>query len=92
VTISLPELVDWMKTKIAADSFIVEGEVVAVNAVRLYLFDLLFVNMAKDLTSSHQPGSRGKKWFKIKPAETLDVAIVAADWGIAGLAFHVSLH
>jgi DNA ligase-1 len=37
--------------------------------------------MAKDLTSIYQPGSRGKKWFKIKPAETLDVAIVAADWG-----------
>jgi DNA ligase-1 len=37
--------------------------------------------MAKDLTSTYQPGSRGKKWFKIKPAETLDLAIVAADWG-----------
>ncbi|RLI32738.1 hypothetical protein DRO56_03065, partial [Candidatus Bathyarchaeota archaeon] len=24
---------------------------------------------------------RGKKWFKIKPAETLDLVIVAADWG-----------
>jgi DNA ligase-1 len=24
---------------------------------------------------------RGKKWFKIKPAETLDCVIVAADWG-----------
>ncbi len=161
VTPSLPELVDWAQTKIAAGSFIVEGEVVAVNAegkplpfqelmrrfrrvhqieetmkevpVRLYLFDLLYLNgqslidqpyqerwqklteigdksllasriianeakaaeqflqqamqagheglMAKDLTSVYQPGSRGKKWFKIKPAETLDVAIVAADWG-----------
>jgi len=161
VTASLPEITDWMKTKIKADSFIVEGEVVAVNAegkplpfqelmrrfrrirqieqtmkevpVRLYLFDLLYVNgqslidqpyqerwqklieicdtslladriiardantaeqflqhamaagheglMAKDLTSIYQPGSRGKKWFKIKPAETLDLAIVAAEWG-----------
>jgi DNA ligase-1 len=161
VTPSLPELVEWAQTKIAANSFIVEGEVVAVNAegkplpfqelmrrfrrvhqieetmkevpVRLYLFDLLYLNgqslidqpyqerwrklmeicdknlladriiasdtktaeqflqqamqagheglMAKDLTSVYQPGSRGKKWFKIKPAETLDVAIVAADWG-----------
>ncbi len=161
VTPSLPELVEWAQTKIAADSFIVEGEVVAVNAegkplpfqelmrrfrrvhqieetmkevpVRLYLFDLLYLNgqslidqpyqerwqklaeicdqslladriiasdsktaeqflqqamnagheglMAKDLTSIYQPGSRGKKWFKIKPAETLDLAIVAADWG-----------
>jgi len=37
--------------------------------------------MAKALDSSYQPGSRGKKWFKIKPAETLDLVIVAADWG-----------
>jgi DNA ligase-1 len=161
VTASLPELVDWVQTKIAAASFIVEGEVVAVNAegkpfpfqelmrrfrrvhqiaetmkevpVRLYLFDLLYINgqslidqsyqerwqklaeicdvslladriiasdmkaaeqflrqameagheglMVKDLASIYQPGSRGKKWLKIKPAETLDVAIVAADWG-----------
>jgi len=37
--------------------------------------------MAKDLNSTYQPGSRGKKWFKIKSAETLDLVIVAADWG-----------
>jgi len=37
--------------------------------------------MAKDLNSPYQPGSRGKKWFKIKSAETLDLVIVAADWG-----------
>lgn len=37
--------------------------------------------MAKQLKSNYTPGVRGKKWFKIKPAETLDVVIVAADWG-----------
>jgi DNA ligase-1 len=37
--------------------------------------------MAKDLKSDYTPGMRGKKWFKIKPAETLDLVIVAADWG-----------
>lgn len=37
--------------------------------------------MAKDLKSTYTPGVRGKKWFKIKPAETLDAVIVAADWG-----------
>ncbi len=37
--------------------------------------------MAKDLKSNYTPGVRGKKWFKIKLAETLDLAIVAADWG-----------
>lgn len=37
--------------------------------------------MAKDLGSEYTPGARGKKWFKIKPAETLDLVIIAADWG-----------
>jgi len=37
--------------------------------------------MAKLLTSDYAPGARGKKWFKIKPAETLDLVITAAEWG-----------
>jgi DNA ligase-1 len=37
--------------------------------------------MAKQLDSTYTPGVRGKKWFKIKPAEKLDLVIVAADWG-----------
>jgi DNA ligase-1 len=37
--------------------------------------------MAKDLKSNYTPGVRGKKWFKIKPAVTLDLVIIAADWG-----------
>jgi DNA ligase-1 len=37
--------------------------------------------MAKRLDSDYTPGSRGKKWLKIKPLDTLDVVIVAADWG-----------
>jgi len=37
--------------------------------------------MAKRLDSPYTPGRRGKLWLKIKPAETLDVVIVAAEWG-----------
>ncbi len=37
--------------------------------------------MAKELTSNYTPGHRGKKWFKIKPAENLDLVITAAEWG-----------
>lgn len=37
--------------------------------------------MAKRLDSKYTPGSRGKNWYKIKQVETLDVVIVAADWG-----------
>ncbi len=37
--------------------------------------------MAKALDSSYSPGARGKKWFKIKTADYLDLVIVGADWG-----------
>jgi DNA ligase-1 len=37
--------------------------------------------MAKALSSPYAPGSRGKRWFKVKPAETIDCVIVAADRG-----------
>src|SRR5205807_6018864 len=161
VTDSIPEIVDYAKTKVKASEFLIEGEVVALGEggkpvpfqdlmrrfrrvhgiedmvekipLRLYLFDVLqseektlidlpyaerweilaslvpadslaprivtqdngVVNdflqsalkegheglMAKSLTSDYSPGARGKKWFKIKPADKLDVVIVAADWG-----------
>lgn len=37
--------------------------------------------VAKILNGPYSPGVRGRKWFKVKPTETLDVIIVAADWG-----------
>ncbi|MEM3806380.1 MAG: ATP-dependent DNA ligase [Thermoproteota archaeon] len=37
--------------------------------------------MAKALRSNYIPGSREKKWFKLKSADTLDLVIVGADWG-----------
>ena len=37
--------------------------------------------MAKDLGAPYEPGGRGKRWFKLKVAETLDCVIVAADRG-----------
>jgi DNA ligase-1 len=37
--------------------------------------------MAKELTSSYEPGGRGKRWFKLKAAETIDCVIVAVERG-----------
>lgn len=37
--------------------------------------------MAKALDSTYSIGARGKSWFKIKPYETLDLTIIAAEWG-----------
>ena len=37
--------------------------------------------MAKELASTYEPGGRGKRWFKLKAAETIDCVIVAVDRG-----------
>ncbi len=161
VTDSLSEIVDFAKTQVSSDEYLIEGEVVAIGEgdkpvpfqdlmrrfrrvhgieeiagrlpLKLYLFDALQVEgktlidlpyterweelskivpveslaprllssepgevdsflkgalkagheglVAKSLSSNYSPGARGKKWFKLKPADTLDVVIVAADWG-----------
>ncbi len=37
--------------------------------------------MAKSLEAPYKAGSRGKSWLKIKQAFTLDLVILAAEWG-----------
>ena len=37
--------------------------------------------MAKNLQSPYTPGERGKQWLKLKPVHTLDLVIVASEWG-----------
>ncbi|MFN2570092.1 MAG: ATP-dependent DNA ligase [Gemmatimonadales bacterium] len=37
--------------------------------------------VAKGLDSTYQAGRRGGAWFKIKQANTLDLVVLAAEWG-----------
>jgi DNA ligase-1 len=37
--------------------------------------------MAKKLSSAYTPGLRGRSWLKLKHVMSLDLVIVAADWG-----------
>jgi DNA ligase-1 len=37
--------------------------------------------MAKALGAPYQAGSRGKSWLKLKRAHTLDLVVLAAEWG-----------
>jgi DNA ligase-1 len=37
--------------------------------------------MAKSLDSPYEAGNRGAGWLKIKPAHTLDLVVIAAEWG-----------
>ena len=37
--------------------------------------------MAKSLDSLYEAGNRGASWFKVKRAHTLDLVVLAAEWG-----------
>lgn len=37
--------------------------------------------MVKALYASYEAGARGKAWCKIKPTHTLDLVVLAAEWG-----------
>ena len=37
--------------------------------------------MAKSLAAAYEAGQRGAAWHKLKPAHTLDLVVLAAEWG-----------
>ena len=37
--------------------------------------------MVKALDAPYQAGHRGRRWLKVKPANTLDLVVLAAEWG-----------
>ena len=37
--------------------------------------------MAKSIDAPYQAGNRGSDWFKIKPSHSLDLVVLAAEWG-----------
>ena len=37
--------------------------------------------MVKSLTSMYEAGRRGSAWRKVKPVRTLDLVVLAAEWG-----------
>jgi DNA ligase-1 len=37
--------------------------------------------MAKSLTAAYEAGRRGAGWLKVKPVHTLDLVVLAVEWG-----------
>lgn len=37
--------------------------------------------MAKDPAAPYDAGARGRQWLKVKPTQTLDLVVLAAEWG-----------
>jgi ATP-dependent DNA ligase I len=54
----------------AADAFLAEALRIGHEGV-----------MAKDPHAPYEAGRRGAAWFKVKPAQTLDLVVLAAEWG-----------
>jgi DNA ligase-1 len=46
--------------------------------------------MAKSLEAPYAAGSRGASWLKIKPSHTLDLVVLAAEWGHGRRRGHLS--
>jgi|RhiMetdeSRZDD1v2_1073273.scaffolds.fasta_scaffold102505_2 DNA ligase 1 len=73
-------------TRVTGGRYLAERRVVTTEAEALAFRDAALAAghegvMAKDLGSAYEPGGRGKRWFKVKPAETVDCVIVAVDRG-----------
>jgi DNA ligase-1 len=87
VLIDEPYTMRWMKLSEITPQDLLADRLVTSNATEADKFMETALRsgheglMAKRLDSHYTPGSRGKAWLKIKPAETLDVVIAAADWG-----------
>ena len=77
----------WQKLiEISAGKYLAARKIVSdKNAAEAFLNQSLAAGheglMAKALNSPYMPGNRGKLWFKVKPAETIDCVILAADRG-----------
>jgi len=73
-------------TRVTGGRYLAERRIVTAEAEALAFRDAALAAghegvMAKDLTSAYEPGGRGKRWFKVKAAETVDCVIVAVDRG-----------
>jgi DNA ligase 1 len=56
-----------------------------VDAARAFLRDTLAAGhegvLVKDLAAPYEAGRRGAAWRKVKPVHTLDLVVLAAEWG-----------
>ena len=73
-------------TRVTGGRYLAERVLVAdVDAARAFHARALAAGhegvMAKDPRSTYEPGGRGKRWLKLKAAQTVDCVIVAADRG-----------
>jgi DNA ligase-1 len=77
----------WQKlSQITGDRHLAARKIITEkNQAEPFLYEAIAAGheglMAKALNSAYMPGNRGKLWFKVKLAETVDCVILAADRG-----------
>lgn len=75
-----------MLTKITPSNYLIP-HIVTADALKAHEFLLKSLEaghegvMAKGLDSPYVAGQRGFHWLKIKPSRTLDLVVLAAEWG-----------
>jgi DNA ligase-1 len=78
ITARVPELVE-AAGRLPVDEVVLDGEAIA-------FFEATVARghegvVAKALTAPYEAGRRGGSWLKVKPVHTLDLVILAAEWG-----------
>ena len=73
-------------TQIVPSEFVIPRLVTADRASAQSFFDAALARghegiVAKSLTAPYEAGSRGSSWLKVKQAHTLDLVVLAAEWG-----------
>ena len=68
--------VDAQGNAVRAASFLM-----AAAAFGCLFMGIALVVMAKSLTARYEAGRRGAGWLKVKPVHTLDLVVLAVEWG-----------
>jgi DNA ligase-1 len=74
-----------LDARLPAQHVVPRLEASAADAAQAFLDDALARGhegvMVKSLESLYEAGRRGAGWLKVKPAHTLDLVVLAAEWG-----------
>ena len=74
-----------LDARVPAESVVPRLETSDPTAAQAFLDDALALGhegvMVKALAAPYEAGRRGAGWLKVKPAHTLDLVVLAAEWG-----------
>jgi DNA ligase-1 len=79
------ERLAFLDARVQAESIVPRLETSDAGAAQAFLDDALARGhegvMVKSLAAPYEAGRRGAGWLKVKPTHTLDLVVLAAEWG-----------